>query len=293
MKRYLDRRFFGVVAALLLLTTFSLAQAAEVREGVLDSKLTARKMPYRVVVPPGYDAKENASNRYPVIYLLHGLTGHYDNWTTRTKIAEYAGGYGFLVVTPEGDNGWYTDSPTKPNDKYETYIVKELIPEIDSKFRTRAERRSRAIAGLSMGGYGALKFGIKYPEMFALAGSFSGALSVPTDGWSFEFARPSITVAFGSKDSETVKANDIFALIRAASPEKLKAMPYFYLDCGTEDFLIAPNRDLSALLLEKKLPHEFRQLPGIHDWKYWDKQVQEFLRIADRTIVERPTAAVR
>ena len=98
MKRYFDRRFFGVVAALLLLTTFSLAQAAEVREGVLDSKLTARKMPYRVVVPPGYDAKENASKRYPVIYLLHGLTGHYDNWTTRTKIAEYAAGYGFIIV---------------------------------------------------------------------------------------------------------------------------------------------------------------------------------------------------
>src|SRR6476469_8192893 len=90
----------------------------------LSSKLMARDMPYRVVLPNDYSTS-NETKRYPVIYLLHGLTGHFDNWTDKTKLAQYAASYKFIVVTPEGGDGWYTDSSTILSDKYEDYIIKE------------------------------------------------------------------------------------------------------------------------------------------------------------------------
>ncbi|MCE7962882.1 MAG: hypothetical protein DYH05_10355 [Acidobacteria bacterium ACB1] len=145
----------------------------KVQEGKIASKLMARDMPYRILLPRGYETAK--SERYPAIYLLHGLYGSYKNWTEKTKIAEYAAEYGFIIVNPEGANGWYTDSVLTPNDRYESYIIKELIPEIDRKFRTKADRDDRIIAGLSMGGYGSVKFGLKYPDLFTLVGSFSGA----------------------------------------------------------------------------------------------------------------------
>ncbi len=250
----------------------------------LDSKLMARAMPYYVVFPDGYSFSTNKSVRYPVIYLLHGLSGHYDNWPLRTKLTDYALQHNTIIITAEGEDGWYTDGATNANDKYESYIVKELISEIDGKLRTLATRDKRAIAGLSMGGYGALKFGMKYPEMFSLAGSFSGALgaaSFPASGRG-EASMKSLGVIFGAADSETRKANDIFKMVREITPEKTKALPFLYIDCGSEDFLFQNNRDFIDLLVEKQVPHEFRQLPGGHTWPYWDKQVQEFLRLSER-----------
>jgi putative tributyrin esterase len=252
-------------------------------DGHLDSKLMGRKMPYRVILPIDYK-NSNETTRYSVIYLLHGLTGNFANWTDKTKFADYAAKNKFIIVTPEGANGWYTDSVSVPIDKYESYIVKELIPEIDKKFRTIADRRGRMIAGLSMGGYGAIKFGLKYPEMFSVVGSFSGALGAT----SFTAKNAGTNIGggidkiFGAENSDTRKANDIFALVRDASADKIKAMPYIYQSCGTEDFLIQNNRDFLALLNEKKVPHEYRELPGGHDWKFWDDQVREFLMVAMR-----------
>ncbi|MGQ0543405.1 MAG: alpha/beta hydrolase [Blastocatellia bacterium] len=251
----------------------------------LNSKLMGKEMPYRVLLPFQYE--DHNLVRYPVIYLLHGLTGHYDNWTEKTKLGEYIVGHKVIIVTPEGDNGWYTDSATTANHKYESYIVQELIPEIDKKFRTVADRKSRAIAGLSMGGYGALKFGMKYPDLFSLAGSFSGALGVTSfiEGSRDAAFIKSLNEIFGPAGSETRKANDIFGLVRALTPEKTNSLPFLYIDCGTEDFLFQNNRDFISLLVEKKIRHEFRQLPGAHNWIYWDSQVQEFLRLADRSLV--------
>src|SRR5881394_2242262 len=143
----------------------------------LSSRMMGRDVPYRVIVPSNYD--EKSGHHYPVIYLLHGLSGHFDNWTDKTKLTSYAGNYDFIIVMPEGDDGWYTDSVTVPNDRYESYIVNELVPEIDRKFRTLPDRPHRIIAGLSMGGYGSIKFGLKYSNLFSLVGSFSGAFDAP------------------------------------------------------------------------------------------------------------------
>ena len=263
--------------------TFSAAYAPrDVRTDKLPSALMVRDMPYRIVLPMGYSDQQNSTKRYPVVYLLHGLTGHFDNWTDRTRVAELGSRQNLIIVTPEGDDGWYTDSAARPKDKYESYIVKELIPEIDKKFRTIADREHRAIAGLSMGGYGSIKFGLKYPQMFSVAGSFSGALgaaSITEKEIPGAIGR-SIEAIFGPAGSETRKSNDLFEMVRTATPEKTKTLPFLYLDCGTEDFLFLNNRDFVALLLEKKVPHEYRQLPGAHNWKYWDFQVEEFLELA-------------
>ena len=246
----------------------------------LDSKLMARKISYRVVLPIDYGAS-NETTRYSVIYLLHGLTGNFANWTNKTKLAEYASKQKFIVVTPDGANGWYTDSATVANDKYESYIVKELIPEIDKNFRTIADRRGRAIAGLSMGGYGAVKFGLKYPEMFSLVGTFSGALGAASYSEKNAGAiGKGIDAIYGPDESETRKANDIFKLIRELTPDRIKTLPFIYQSCGTEDFLFKNNHDFLALLIEKKIPHEYREHPGGHDWTFWDAQVKEFLRVA-------------
>jgi len=266
--------------------------APNVQEHRLDSKLMGRQMPYRVVLPADYVEVKGSIPRYPVIYLLHGLTGRFNNWTDATKVAEYALKHKFIIVTPEGNNGWYTDSATVANDKFESYIVKELIPEIDAKYRTYADRANRMIAGLSMGGYGATKFGLKYPEMFSIVGSFSGALGgatypIPagTGGTGFQgIIATSLAAAFGPVGSDTRKANDVFALVRGSGADKIAAMPYFYVSCGTEDFVFSDSREFSSLLLEKKVPHEYREHPGAHDWKFWDEHVREFLVIAERRL---------
>ena len=247
----------------------------------------AREMPYRVILPVNYN-NSNEKTFYRVVYLLHGLTGHFDNWADKTKLVEYAAKYNYIIVMPEGNNGLYTDTANAPNDRYETYISQELIPEIDKKFRTVADRKHRAVAGLSMGAYGAIKFGLKYPEMFALVGSFSGALGAAS--WTEKelgakgFIAESIMSVYGAADSETRRQNDIFKFIREMPADKIKNLPFIYFDCGTEDFLIQNNRDFAALLLEKKVRHEFRQLPGAHDWKFWDAQVQEFLELSEKFI---------
>ncbi|HYJ46510.1 MAG TPA: alpha/beta hydrolase family protein, partial [Pyrinomonadaceae bacterium] len=259
------------------------------------SRLVGATLPYSVVLPTTYKLPGHDVLRYPVLYLLHGLAGHYDNWLSKTKLKEYAALYQMIIVTPEGNDGWYTDSATVPADKYESYIVQELIPEVESRYRAIKGRQGRAVAGLSMGGYGALKFAVKYPDKFIFAASISGALDPavrsdanPRNVWSF--LRPSIMQTFGPPDSPVRAANDLQKLFRDFPADRIAALPFLYLDCGTEDGFLATNRELAALLLERKIPHEFRELPGKHDWAYWDQQVQEVLRMAHRQmpILEGP-----
>jgi putative tributyrin esterase len=251
----------------------------------LNSKLMAREMPYRVILP--YEYRRSGGN-FPVIYLLHGLTGHFDNWTDKTKIREYVASAGnqYIVVMPEGGDGWYTDSVSENNDRYESYIIEELIPEIDKKFRTVADRKNRFIAGLSMGGYGAIKFGLKRPDLFSLVGSFSGALEPAswTDKNTAEWLSKSIMKVYGAADSPTRRENDIYKIVRELPPEKIKDLPFIYASCGTEDFFYKNSRGFADLLQERKIPHEYRELPGTHNWIFWDSQAQEFLRLSERFV---------
>ncbi|HVE58304.1 MAG TPA: alpha/beta hydrolase family protein, partial [Pyrinomonadaceae bacterium] len=231
-------RYFAFSILFFALTVSAFAQKTETKQAEIktavqtsvssqdlkiNSKLMAREMPYRVILPKNYEA--NKAEKFPVLYLLHGLTGHFDNWTDKTKLKDYAADYNYIIVTPEGNDGWYSDSATVPNDKYESYFIQELVPEIDAKFRTLADREHRAVAGLSMGGYGSLKFGLKYPEKFAVVGRFSGALAAASftdktlgNGW--KALTDSIMNTYGAEDSQTRKENDIYKILREISPEK-------------------------------------------------------------------------
>jgi S-formylglutathione hydrolase FrmB len=247
------------------------------------SKLVNATLPYNVILPPDYRA--SSATRYPVLYLLHGLDGHYTDWLTRTNVADFAAQYRMIVVMPEGNNGWYTDSAGVATGKYESYILKELIPDVQKRYRTIEARYGRAVAGLSMGGYGALKFGLKSPDTFVFAGSLSGALAAATwtedDLKNLKSIRDSLFSVFGPMGSETRKANDIFEIARGLSAARAASLPYFYLDCGTEDSLMSgSNQRFAALLREKKIPHEYRELPGDHNWAYWNQQVPEVLKLA-------------
>jgi putative tributyrin esterase len=246
------------------------------------SSFVGRMLPYNVILPLDY--RVSHTTRYPVLYLLHGLGGHHTDWLTRTNVADYAAQYRMIVVTPEGNDSWYVDSGGVPSDKYETYILKELIPDVDKRFRTIQSRYGRAVAGLSMGGYGAIKYGLKYPATFVFAGSMSGAFGV-TRYTQNEIGGKDwgpFLKTFGPDGSETRKANDVFEIARGLTPARAASLPYFYFDCGTEDAAqhFNPNRELSQIFLEKKIAHEYRELPGGHSWAYWDQQVQEVLKIA-------------
>jgi len=293
----------GSRALLLLLVLFVTlsAQAQTTRTARFQtvnfrSSLVGATLPYIAVLPPGYDDPRppNTQASYPVLYLLHGLLGHYDNWTSKTRLTQYAAQYQMIIVTPEGNDGWYTDSATVATDKYETYVVRELIPDVEARFRVFKTREGRAVGGLSMGGYGALKFGVKYPDRFIFAASMSGALdaaeytdSNPGSGW--ETLRPSILKTFGPADSAVRTSNNLRKIFQELSPQQIASLPYFYLDCGTEDGLFAASLALATILRERRIPHEYRQLPGNHAWSHWDRQVGEVLRIAAERM--RPAVA--
>jgi len=245
-----------------------------------NSDLIAKGMPYSVVLPRGYHLITSGRTRYPVLYLLHGWREHYNSWIKHTSLVRYASDYQLIIVTPEGDNGWYTDSATIGSDQYETYLLYELITDVDSRYRTIQDRRGRAVAGNSMGGYGALKFGLKHPEIFSLAASMSGALDA-----NIRNDEASIRQTFGEPNSATRAANDLQRLARDFPHERAPLLPYFYLDCGTDDPWLAVNRDFVNILLERKMVHEYRQLPGGHIWVYWDREINEVLRVAAERMV--------
>ncbi len=240
------------------------------------SEALGRQMKYRVLLPAGYD---QAPRRYATLYLLHGLTGDYTNWETRTRLFDHFRGLPLIVVMPDGQDAWYTNSASEPKDRFEDYIVRDVLRDVDGKFRTVQARYMRALAGLSMGGYGALKIGLKYPGTFQFIGSFSGALRVASDP---AFAKnngrltESLLAIFGPAGSKTRLENDVYLLVTKADPAR---MPFFYVDCGTEDGLLESNRDFVALLNKQKVAYEYRERPGAHTWAYWDHQLPEMLGV--------------
>jgi putative tributyrin esterase len=282
---------FAAVAVSMLLSTASAALTQDAHRVEIEtirfkSDLIGRVLPYNVLLPPSYF---ESNRRYPALYLLHGLFGRYDDWVTRTNLAEYAAKYHIIIITPEGHDSWYTDSASVPTDKYESYLIRELIPDVDTRFRTIKDRHGRGIAGLSMGGYGALKYALKYPDQFAFAGSLSGVLDAatrtddnPEELW--QILRPSINAVYGPKGSQTRSANDLVQIARNLNSAQIASLPYLYLDCGTEDGFLGTNRAIVEILLAKKIPHQYRQLPGVHNWEYWDRQVREVLRVSAQSM---------
>ena len=245
------------------------------REESFESAALGRSMKYRVLLPEEY---ATTLQRYPVLYLLHGLGGDYKDWTTRSNVAEYSRTLPLIIVMPDGENQWYTNAAGGAA-RFEDYILTDLQADVVKKFRTINSRYGRAVAGLSMGGYGAVKLALKRPAAFSVAGSFSGAFSVTRNG---ELERligvaeaERLQKIFGPAASPTRKENDVFALASALKPA---GSPYIYLDCGIADnLLINANRELAVALHKVGAAYEYHEVAGAHSWDYWDRRVREFL----------------
>jgi putative tributyrin esterase len=211
---------------------------------------------------------------FPVLYLLHGLSDDHTAWTRRSGIENHVMGLPLIVVMPNGERGFYTDARDNPRAAFETNIVQDIIGFVDRTFRTVPAREGRALAGLSMGGYGAFKLALKHAGLFCAAVSHSGALDFARrdfsqeNDWGREW-RP----VFG--DSPANGPEDVFALAAASDPATRPALRF---DCGADDFLIEENRALHTHLDALGIPHEYQEHPGEHNWKYWNTHIQDTLK---------------
>lgn len=248
----------------------------QTRNFTLPGGLLGESVPYSVIFPAGYT---ETGAQYPVLYLLHGLFGRFDNWLTNTEIIKYAAGLPFLIVCAEGGNYWYSDGG-RP---FESYFFEELFPEIESKFNTRPDKNSRAIAGLSMGGYGAFKFAFRRPEMFCFAAAMSGAFHAAEifadDAW--PELQDSIVEVFGS-DLQSRRHNNLFQIVENFPAGRINELPFFYFDCGTGDSFLQLNTALAEIFRRRQISYEFQVLPGGHDWNYWDSQLKHILQLAGK-----------
>lgn len=280
----------AVAAACLALALAASAHAAAQGYSTVTFRpahLGGMEVSFNVILPHDY---ASSSRRFPVLYLLHGYTGHYSDWVTKTSLLEYAKPYEEIIVMPEDENGWYVDNYDNPKLDWQSYIIDDLIPYVESHYRTVASRNGRAIAGLSMGGYGAMLLGLKYHGMFAAVASLSGVLASAQPA--FEEALPPespihkvIAEDFGPLDNPSRRANDPFLLIREIPVSEL---PQLYLAIGSSDELLPMNRDFVHILSEYRIPYHYCEQPGKHEWSVWNDQIQRVLAIEAPVIGASP-----
>jgi S-formylglutathione hydrolase FrmB len=209
---------------------------------------------------------------YPVLYLLHGYSDNHTAWMRRTSLERYAEGRKLIIVMPDAGVSYYCNDPRDGGLAYEDFMLKDVVRTVDRMLPTIDARAGRGIAGLSMGGYGAMKLALKYPELFAAASSLSGALE-----WTH--GRAEDTYHKDRKEFfEAVRdngRNDCFQL--AGETLQRKPQPRLRFDCGTEDFLLAANRNFHAHLEAIGYDHVYVEYPGEHNWDYWDAHLPETL----------------
>lgn len=241
--------------------------AADVDTIQIYSRSMQKSIPAVVVTPDGYSSQP--MQRYPVVYLLHGAGGSYSNWIKKVPaIRALADQYQAIIVCPDGaSTSWYFDSPIDSGFRYETHVAREVPNHIDSAYRTINERRARAITGLSMGGHGALFIAFRHADRFSIAGSMSGALhvSVIRKGYNVE-KRLGDTVV----NAAYWRDWSVLNVIEQYPKDSLSIL----IDCGTEDRVIPMNRAVHEKMLKLKIPHEYLERPGEHNWPYWENAIQ-------------------
>lgn len=293
-------RALAAIAFLLLASGFFSAPAANASPRAecrsAPSKLLGRKVQYCILLPPSYD--NDKSRRYPVLYFFHGLgqnaeamidSGGFnltqDLWE-QTQIGE------FLIVAPDGDRSFFINSRDGKH-PYEDFFVQEFLPYIDSHYRTKDGRRNRGIAGVSMGGYGALHIALRHPDLFGSVSANSAALiSNPPQGkadpeYAAEISR-ALGGAFGTPfDRAFWDRNSPFTLVRENPPP---AGLQIYFDCGTEDDF-GFNRgaqEFHDLLASKHIPHEFHLYPGGHDISYFADHLPDSFQFQSKALGATP-----
>jgi putative tributyrin esterase len=221
-------------------------------------------MQYRVIMP----ASLIPGQKLPVVYLLHGGGGGFREWSNYSDVAYFAES-GLILVMPEGNSSYYANAVDPPADRYEDYIARDLISDVEGKFPVATGRANRAIAGLSMGGFGAVNLALHHPDLFVFVAGLSSAIDVPRRAFSIKRLQQSrhYDSIFGSAGSQTRRDNDPFVLLRNADPQ---AAPYFFLTCGEQEGLLPANREFASLLAQRHFRIEFHTVRGGHDWNQWN-----------------------
>lgn len=218
-----------------------------------------------IVTPEGY-AKDKS---YPVIYLLHGYSGNYSNWVEKVPaIKDLADTYQLIFVCPDGGySGWYLDSPVEPDSQYESFIVKDVVHYVDENYATIAKREGRAITGLSMGGHGGLYLGIRNRDVFASAGSMSGAVDIKKTVRNYDLNKR-LGVSY-KKNPELWRSHTVSNLVESLKNKDLNII----IDCGVDDYLYEMNANLHQKLIKLKIDHDYIERPGKHNWEYWKNAI--------------------
>lgn len=247
------------------LITINFSFAATVDTIETTSNVMKKKIKAVVILPETY----NSIKALPVVYLLHGAGGSYAAWVNSVPALKgIADDYKLIIVCADGNvTSWYFDAPGKPEWQYETYISKELVGWIDSHYKTIANRNARAIAGLSMGGHGALYLALKHQDVFAAAGSMSGGVDLRPfpNNWNIKERLGSY-----SQNPEVWEKNSVTNMLYLAEPGKLALI----IDCGTDDFFYKINCELHDKMLMRNIEHNFITRPGAHNWAYWSNAVK-------------------
>lgn len=211
---------------------------------------------------------ERSDHLPPVLYLLHGLSDDETIWTRRTSIERYCAQYGLAVAMPRVDRSFYQDMPR--GEAYWTYLSQELPRLVGEFFRVSQRREDTFVAGLSMGGYGAMRLALSFPERFAAAASLSGALDV-----SDPFVRESTVYPNAFGDLEVAGSDaDLSALLGRQNPEHTPAL---YVACGTEDELMPMQQPFVDAATAQGISPVVNFGPGDHTWEYWDDRIQDVL----------------
>lgn len=240
------------------------------------SQALFRTVPVNVILPADrFDADTDRylngkEHKYKTLYLLHGLLGNYTDWVSQTRIQKWAEEKNLAVVMPSGDNAFYLNSGTPWND-YGTFIGKELVEITRRMFPLSEKREDTFIAGLSMGGFGAIRNGIVYSETFSHVAGLSSAVHIFED-----VSEEADNGLFGNKEAASKTDRNP----RVAVEEMLSArrpVPKFYLACGTQDDLMPSNLEFRDFLQEKGIEVLWDEEDCGHDWDFWDSQIRKVL----------------
>ena len=276
------KKLISFLIICLFAPVFLFAQDSKVSDNLsMPSKILKMDRKYAIYLPADYDA---SGRSYPVLYLLHGSGDDQSGWVQFGEvklIADKAIAEGkctaMIIVMPDGNTGQrgYFNSP-KGDWNYEDFFFQEFMPYIEKNYRVRAEKRYRAISGLSMGGGGTFMYALHHPELFSSACPLSascGPISMEEASARWDKQYPGI-----SKDDLTkyYSRHSVLELIKSMPDDQKKAVRW-YIDCGDDDFLFEGNSLVHIALRKKEIPHEFRIRDGAHNWTYWRESLPTVL----------------
>jgi enterochelin esterase-like enzyme len=277
------KKLFSVAAVLLFLCpAASFSQTGKVFDNLtLPSKILKSERKYAIYLPPDY---ESSGRQYPVLYLLHGAGDDQTGWVqfgevlsiTDRAIAEGTA-TPMIIIMPDantGRRGYFND--IKGDWNYEDFFFKELIPFVEKKYRVKTDKRSRAVAGLSMGGGGTFVYALHHPELFSSACPLSAAVgSLNLEDTKKALSRNNPNLA-DSAITNYHNRQSVLAMINNMPDEQKKSVRW-YIDCGDDDFLYEGNALAHIALRKKEIPHEFRVRDGGHTWTYWRASLPKVL----------------